>query len=193
MRTTMISRALFGAVALSLAALGPIFLTDVATAQQPSSAQIAAVRSSCPADYRAHCASVPPGGQASLACLVKNMGSLSAACRNAVAAASGTSAGQAPAAARPAASPDASAPAAPAASAPAPAPAQAAAPPPAPGAPALPPREELALLRIGCGADFRLLCRGTPPGGGRILSCLSTHRASLSPQCVRALVQLRQQ
>jgi hypothetical protein len=37
-----------------------------------------------------------------------------------------------------------------------------------------------------------MLCAGTPLGGGRILACLSAHRSSLSPQCVRALATLRQ-
>ena len=46
-------------------------------AQQPSPAQASAIRSSCRGDYQAHCAGVPTGGQASLACLQQNMAGLS--------------------------------------------------------------------------------------------------------------------
>ena len=60
-----------------------------AFARQPTAGQITAIRSKCPADYRSYCASVPPGGQAALACLAKNIGSLSAACKDAVSAATG--------------------------------------------------------------------------------------------------------
>ncbi len=37
-----------------------------ALAQQPSRAQIGAIRANCRADYQAHCASVPTGGLAAL-------------------------------------------------------------------------------------------------------------------------------
>lgn len=53
-------------------------------AQQPTDEQRSAIRSSCRSDYMAHCASVPPGGLASLQCLQQNMASLSAACKSAV-------------------------------------------------------------------------------------------------------------
>ncbi|MGH7060166.1 MAG: hypothetical protein ACREFH_07270, partial [Stellaceae bacterium] len=66
-----------------------------AFAQQPSQAQIGAVRQNCPADYQKYCASVPAGGQASLACLQQNAASLSAPCRQAVAALGGGAAGTA--------------------------------------------------------------------------------------------------
>jgi hypothetical protein len=153
---------------------------------QPTANQVTAVRNACPADYRAHCASVTPGGQAAFACLKQNLSSLSPACQKAVSAATGpappAAAPTAPATQAPAATP---APAAPGA---APAPAATA----APAVPALTPREELAVLRIGCGPDVRTLCAGTQPGGGRIAGCLSAHRAELSPRCVRALSTLRQ-
>ena len=170
-----------------------------AFARQPTAGQITAIRSKCPADYRSYCASVPPGGQAALACLAKNIGSLSAACKDAVSAATGAE----PAPAAPAAASDgaASAPAAGTAAptvAPAP-PAASTAAPAAPAAaaapqavPALSPREELAIIRFACGPDVRSLCAGTPPGGGRIIACLAAHRASLSPRCVKALAGARQ-
>src|SRR6188508_2679634 len=90
-----------------------------ALAQAPSQAQRDAIKSQCRSDYMAHCASVPPGGEASLQCLQKNMSSLSSSCQSAVRAV------EAPAAAKPAdtAAPKAAAPAtaAPAAAAAAPA------------------------------------------------------------------------
>src|SRR5258708_5131735 len=48
-----------------------------AFAQAPTDAQRSAIRSECRSDYETHCASVPPGGAASLQCLQKNMSSLS--------------------------------------------------------------------------------------------------------------------
>ena len=55
---------------------------------QPSQAQIGAIRQACRTDYMKLCASVPPGGAASLQCLEQNSSSLSAACGRAVAAVS---------------------------------------------------------------------------------------------------------
>ena len=55
-----------------------------AHSQAPTDAQRNAIRSACSADYRAHCASIPPGGEASLQCLQKNMSSLSSSCQSAV-------------------------------------------------------------------------------------------------------------
>ena len=49
------------------------------------------------------------------------------------------------------------------------------------------PREALFVLRSGCGIDARTLCAGTPPGGGRILQCLASQPAALSPACRDAL------
>src|SRR5258706_5402840 len=55
-----------------------------AFSQAPTDAQRNAIRSECRSDYQAHCASVPPGGAASLQCLQKNMSSLSSSCQSAV-------------------------------------------------------------------------------------------------------------
>jgi cysteine rich repeat protein len=130
------------------------------------------IRQACRADYRTLCADVTPGRGARLKCLRDNAASLSAECRQALAA---TIQG---------------------------APAQSAAPPAAPQPPAagtleaappvaVSPREELLLLRSACGADFRTYCRGLPLGGGRIIGCLRDNAASLSPRCQRALAALR--
>ncbi len=61
-------------------------------AAQPTSAQQAAIKSSCQSDFRANCSGVSPGGEAALACLQQNVAKLSAACQQAVNAASGTAA-----------------------------------------------------------------------------------------------------
>src|SRR5258705_741281 len=55
-----------------------------AFSQAHSDAQRNAIRSECRSDYQAHCASIPPGGAASLQCLQKNMSSLSSGCQTAV-------------------------------------------------------------------------------------------------------------
>src|SRR6267142_5693107 len=55
-----------------------------AFSQAPTDAQRNAIRSECRSDYEAHCASVPPGGAASLQCLQKHMSRLSSSCQTAV-------------------------------------------------------------------------------------------------------------
>jgi hypothetical protein len=146
-------------------------------AGQPTSAQISAIRSACRSDYPKVCAGVPTGGAPALQCLEKNKAKLSAGCEKAVSAASGGGAT--------AAAPTAGA---------APAAAGAA----AVAAPATPtvivlrpmrPREELFVLRSACGADVRTICGGVAPGGGRILQCLATNAAQLSPACKDVLSQ----
>jgi hypothetical protein len=142
-----------------------------AAAQQPSPTQVSAIRSSCRADYQAHCAGVPTGGQASLACLQENMASLSPNCRQAVGAIGGGASAPASAGAGAAAAPA--------------------------GAPAasgrhMPPRAEVGMLREECGADYQTHCRGVLPGGGRGLACLADRRESLSHGCREAMQSLRQ-
>jgi hypothetical protein len=142
-------------------------------AKQPTSAQIAAIRSACRSDYPRVCAGVPTGGAPALQCLEKNKSKVSASCQKAVAAVGG---GGAPAAA----------------GAPATAAAPGAAPATAPAALALRPmrpREVLFVLRSACGGDVRALCPGVEPGGGRIIECLATQAASLSPACQSVLAQ----
>src|ERR1700688_3413470 len=143
------------------------------TTKQPSTAQVAAIRSSCRSDYQKVCAGVPTGGRAALQCLEKNKAKVSSACQQAVNAASGgTSAakGRAPAAATTAAAP-------------------AAAPAPVLVLRPMRPREELFVLRSACGGDVRALCGGIPPGGGRIVQCLASQAASISPACKEVLGQ----
>jgi hypothetical protein len=137
-----------------------------AAAKQPSSAQVSAIKSACRADYPKVCASVPPGGAPALECLEKNKAKVSAACAKAVNAASGSSAAAtaAPAGATPAA-------------------AAPAAPPTVIVLRPLRPREELLIVRSACGADIRTLCAGVEPGGGRIVQCVASNAASLSPVC----------
>jgi hypothetical protein len=125
-----------------------------AAPKQPSSAQVSAIKSACRADYPKVCASVPPGGAPALECLEKNKANVSAACAKAVSAASGGGAAAAPAAA----------------------PAVIVLRP-------LRPREELFIVRSACGADIRTLCAGVAPGGGRIVQCIASNAASLSPGC----------
>jgi len=173
--------ALHAAVALAgLVALGA---AGGALAQAPTKAQQSAIRSACPDDYRSHCASVPPGGQAALACLQQNAAKLSDACRTAVQAAGG-GATTAPGTAAAPTEPAAKGTAAPAAKAAAPAPAPA---PATPASDALTPRQELALVRQSCARDVRAYCRGVPIGGGNIVACLKANAASLSSRCQSAL------
>jgi len=150
--------------------------------KQPSSAQVSAIRGACRSDYPKVCAGVPTGGAPALQCLEKNKTKLSPACEQAVAAASGggavPAAGTAPATAA------------------APAGAAAAAVPAAPTVIVLRPmrpREELFVLRSACGADVRSICGGVAPGGGRIVQCLATNAASLSPACKDVLSQFAAQ
>jgi hypothetical protein len=148
-------------------------------AKKPSDAQVAAIRSACRSDYQKVCAGVPTGGAPALQCLEKNKANVSAPCQQAVNAASGgttaPAAGGAPAAA---ASPGAAAPAA------------------APTVLVLRPmrpREELFVLRSACSGDVRALCGGVAPGGGRIIQCLTTQAASISPACKQVLAQFAAQ
>lgn len=148
---------------------------------KPSSAQISAIRANCRSDYPKVCAGVPTGGAPALQCLEKNKAKLSAACEKAVAAAAGgggaapaASGGGAPATAN--ANPDAAT----------------AAPPPALMLRPMRPREILFVMRSACGADVQSLCAGVPAGGGRIIECLASQSASLSPACRNVLGQFAQ-
>jgi hypothetical protein len=148
-----------------------------APAGQPTSAQISAIRSACRSDYPKVCAGVPTGGAPALQCLEKNKAKLSAGCEKAVSAAGvGGATAAAPAAG----------------AAPAAAGATAATAPAAPAVIVLRPmrpREELLVLRSACGTDVRSICGGVAPGGGRIVQCLATNAAQLSPACKDVLSQ----
>jgi hypothetical protein len=148
-----------------------------APAKKPSSAQVAAIRSACRSDYQKVCAGVPTGGAPALQCLEKNKSKVSPACEQAVNAAGGGNA--APAAGGAAATAATGSPGA----------AAAAAPAPVLVLRPMRPREELFVLRSACGGDVRALCGGIAPGGGRIVQCLATQAASLSPACQGVLGQ----
>jgi hypothetical protein len=141
-------------------------------AQKPSQAQISAIKSNCRSDYPKVCADVPPGGEPALACLEKNKAKVSAACARAVATAGGAGAASGGGSAGAAAA-TAAAPVAPAAIVLRP----------------MRPREELFVLRSACGGDVRSLCAGVPVGGGRIIQCLASQTAALSPACKDVLSQ----
>jgi len=155
------------------ATAAPKAAAAAAPAGQPSSAQISAIRSACRSDYPKVCAGVPTGGAPALQCLEKNKAKLSAGCEKAVSAAGGGAATAAASGATPAAAGAAAAPATPTVIVLRP----------------LRPREELFVLRSACGADVRTICGGVAPGGGRIVQCLATNAAQLSPACRDVLSQ----
>ena len=151
--------------------------------KKPSSAQVSAIRSACRTDYQQHCAGVPTGGAAALSCLEKNkakpLGKLSEsgqrgrwrrqnACgRRCCCGAGGWWRSDGCGNNRRSRS------------APAAAPALVLRP--------MRPREVIFVLRSACGADVRSLCGDVPAGGGRIIECLATQAASLSPACADVL------
>ena len=148
-----------------------------ADAGQPTAAQSSAIRSACPTDYKTYCASIPPGGAASLNCLQQNVAKLSGSCQSAVQA---TIAPAAPAATTTTTT-----------TAPASKPAATTAAVPA--GPPLTPLQELGLVRNSCRADFRRLCSNVALGGGRAIACLEANQASLSKGCTGAIAEVRGQ
>jgi hypothetical protein len=44
-----------------------------------------------------------------------------------------------------------------------------------------------AAQRDACSGDFGKFCKGTTPGGGRIIACLGQHNAELTPACRKVL------
>ncbi len=140
-----------------------------APARRPTQQQIGAIRAACRSDFISHCSGVQPGGPEALECLERSKAEVSSRCRTALAAIT---------------------PGAPAA----PAQSPVAAPPSAPAegfaVRPLRPREEFAILRL-CIEEARGLCGGTPPGGGRIISCLARNASQLSPRCRAAMDEVR--
>lgn len=150
-----------------------------AFAQMPTDAQKAAIRSSCRADYEAHCASVPPGGEASLQCLNSHMSSLSSACQSAVRAIEPGAAPKTEAA--PAKSEPAKSEAAPAATE-------------APKTDASktaamkkPSSAQISAIKSACRSDYRNVCASVPPGGAPALECLEKNKAKVSAACAKAV------
>jgi hypothetical protein len=182
---------------VSLAVTAAIYTP--ALAQTPTAAQQQAIRSSCVADYRANCSSVPSGGMQALVCLEQHESKLSAACKSAVEAVD--------------AAPDASVASTTPKTPPTPtakptneaastAKTEGAAPKsesvtmgkePAttsthPG-PALSFRQEMRIAAGACARDFRLFCPNLPVGHGNVLFCLKVHGPKLEPNCRAALVE----
>src|ERR1700686_3403369 len=150
-------------------------VTMPAFPQIPTDAQRSAIRSECRSDYEAHCASIPPGGAASLQCLQKNMSSLAPGCQAAVRAV------EAPAAAPKADTAPAAAPKAETAPA-APAPAKSAA-----TTMAKPSSAQVSAIRSACRSDYPKVCAGVPTGGAAALQCLEKNKAKLSASCEKAV------
>jgi hypothetical protein len=167
-------------------------MTSSAFSQAPTDAQRSAIRAQCRADYEAHCASIPPGGMASLQCLQKNISSLSSGCQTAVRAVEAPAAPKAetaPATPKAESAPDA-APAKPAAetAAPTPAPKTAAAPKPTTSPAAKKPSSaQVAAIRSACRSDYQQNCAGVPTGGAAALNCLQKNKENLSASCQRAV------
>jgi hypothetical protein len=148
-----------------------VMAASPAFSQAPTDAQRDAIRSACRADYQAHCASVPPGGAASLQCLQKNMASLSSGCQSAVHAVE-------PAAeAKPETKPES----APAAASTKPAAETAAAPA------GKPTDAQVSAIRSACRSDYPKVCAGVPTGGAAALQCLEKNKAKVSAACDKAI------
>jgi len=152
--------------------------------QAPTDAQRAAIRSECRSDYETHCASVPPGGAASLQCLQKNISSLSSSCQTAVRAVEAPAAPKAESAGPPKAE------AAPAATTTKPAAETAApaAPKAAESTAAKKPSDaQIAAIRGACRSDYPKVCAGVPTGGAPALQCLENNKSKLSGNCQQAV------
>jgi len=153
-----------------------------AFSQAPTDAQRNAIRSECRSDYEAHCASVPPGGAASLQCLQKNMSSLSSSCQTAVRAV------EAPAASKAEPAPAAATTAKPAAETAAKPAAETAVPKAAESTAAKKPSDaQVAAIRSACRSDYRKVCAGVPTGGAPALQCLEKNKSKLSGNCQQAV------
>ena len=171
----------------SLVLSGLLFVTllgmsDVASAQQPTQAQANAIRQSCAADYRAHCASVPTGGSAALACLQQNAASATPACQQALATI-GREAAPQTGQTQPGQTQTDQTPVGPSSLPPASAPVT---------LPPLTPRQQALVLRQACAHDYQRLCRNVALGGGRAIACLDQNASALSPGCRNTLASMRQ-
>jgi hypothetical protein len=155
------------------AALALMAAVTPALAQQPTQAQVTAIKQACRGDYQSYCASIPTGGSAALQCLQSNVASLSAQCQQALSAMNGG------------ASPGMASPSAGNAPPPMSTPPQGAPYQPAPAP--MSRRQQMMALRTDCGPDFRRLCYGIQPGGGRAVACLYAHGPQLSEVCRAAL------
>jgi hypothetical protein len=175
--------------AIFYAAIATTFMvTTPAFCQAPTDAQRSAIRAQCRSDYEAHCASIPPGGAASLQCLQENMSSLSPPCQSAVRAVEAPSESKskpaaAAAPAKPEPAPDTAAKAEPAK----PVAGPATAPPKAASSGKQPSRAQVSAIRTACRADYPNVCAGVPTGGAPALQCLENNKAKLSAGCQKAV------
>ena len=48
-------------------------------------------------------------------------------------------------------------------------------------------QEMTAAQRNACMGDYQKFCKGTAPGGGRIIACLAAHNDQLTPACQKVL------
>lgn len=175
---------------MSLAAAS-IAIATPAFSQAPTDAQRSAIRAECRSDYQAHCASIPPGGMASLQCLQKNMSSLSSGCQSAVRAVGTPSESKAepPTAPAKTESGTAVAPKAePDAAPPRPAAKGAATTPKAATATSnKPSNANIAAIRSACRSDYSRVCAGVPTGGAAALQCLEKNKSRVSEACQKAV------
>jgi Cysteine rich repeat len=165
-------------------AVSAMLIAPPAFSQAPSEAQRSAIRSACRADYEAHCASIAPGGAASLQCLQKNLTSLSPPCQSAVRALEAPAESKAEPA--PAAVPEKTE-AAPAAQPAAPKPTATAASPAAKP----PTSAQTGAIRSACRADYPKVCAGVPTGGAAALQCLEKNKSKVSASCQTAIAAAR--
>jgi len=186
-----------------LMATGCIAIATSAYSQAPTDAQRSAIRAQCRSDYEAHCASIPPGGMASLQCLQKNMSSLSSGCQSAVRAVGTPSEAKAPSEVKPAPpttpakteseptvapkEESAAAPARPAAEAAAPITPMAATPNATSAKTSKPRNANIAAIRSACRSDYSRVCAGVPTGGAPALQCLEQNKSRVSAACQKAV------
>jgi hypothetical protein len=52
------------------------------------------------------------------------------------------------------------------------------------------PRQVFVLVRTKCRAEYRAYCSDVDIGGGRVVACLQSNAASLSPACQSGLAEL---
>ena len=170
--------------------------------QAPTDAQRSAIRAQCRSDYEAHCASVPPGGAASLQCLQQNMSGLSPGCQAAVRAVEPAAESKTesktdsrtepktesePAAASKEAREPESAPAKPAAETAAPAASKAASNAASGAAGKKPSAAQISAIRSACRSDYPRVCAGVPTGGAAALQCLERNTSKVSAACAQAV------
>jgi hypothetical protein len=158
-----------------------MLIAPPALSQAPTEAQRSAIRSACRADYEVHCASISPGGAASLQCLQKNLTSLSPPCQSAVRAV------EAPAESKAEPSPAAGPEKTKAAPATEPATAPKATVTPASPATKPPTSAQFGEIRSACRSDYPKVCAGVPTGGAPALQCLEKNTSKVSANCQKAI------